>query len=140
VALTTTYSPPKRIQSGLIQSSNEHVSNIKELCVSIQILNGRWSYGSWVYNYLCNQCLSPLMLRVRIPLRRGAFDTALCDKLCQWLATGRLFSPGIPVPSTNKTDRYDISELLLNVALSTIAHNHVPIVVWDLSRRSIIDI
>jgi hypothetical protein len=41
VALTTTYSPPKRIQSGLIQSSNEHVSNIKELCVSIQILNGR---------------------------------------------------------------------------------------------------
>jgi hypothetical protein len=21
-----------------------------------------WSYGSWIYNYLCNQCLSPLML------------------------------------------------------------------------------
>jgi len=21
-----------------------------------------WSYGSWVYNYLCNQCLSPLPL------------------------------------------------------------------------------
>jgi hypothetical protein len=20
-----------------------------------------WSYGSWIYNYLCNQCLSPLM-------------------------------------------------------------------------------
>jgi len=19
-----------------------------------------WSYGSWMYNYLCNQCLSPL--------------------------------------------------------------------------------
>jgi len=19
-----------------------------------------WSYGSWIYNYLCNQCLSPL--------------------------------------------------------------------------------
>jgi len=19
-----------------------------------------WSYGSWFYNYLCNQCLSPL--------------------------------------------------------------------------------
>jgi len=26
-----------------------------------------WSYGSWIYNYLCNQCLSPLMLWVRLP-------------------------------------------------------------------------
>jgi hypothetical protein len=23
-----------------------------------------WSYGGWIYNYLCNQCLSPLMLWV----------------------------------------------------------------------------
>jgi len=28
-----------------------------------------WSYGSWSYNYLCNQCLSPLMLWVRISIR-----------------------------------------------------------------------
>jgi hypothetical protein len=27
-----------------------------------------WSYGSWIYNYLCNQCLSPLKLWVR-PVR-----------------------------------------------------------------------
>jgi len=27
------------------------------------------SYGSWIYNYLCNQCLSPLMLRVQISIR-----------------------------------------------------------------------
>jgi hypothetical protein len=27
------------------------------------------SYGSWIYNYLCNRCLSPPMLLVRIPLR-----------------------------------------------------------------------
>ena len=26
-----------------------------------------WSYGSWIYSYLCNQCLSPLKLRVRTP-------------------------------------------------------------------------
>jgi len=26
------------------------------------------SYGSWIYNYLCNQCLSPLKLWVRTPL------------------------------------------------------------------------
>ena len=25
-----------------------------------------WLYGSWVYNYLCNQCLSPLILWVQI--------------------------------------------------------------------------
>jgi len=24
-----------------------------------------WSYGSWIFNYLCNQCLSPLKLWVR---------------------------------------------------------------------------
>jgi len=29
-----------------------------------------WSSGSWIYNYLCNQCLSLLKLWLRIPLRR----------------------------------------------------------------------
>ena len=42
-----------------------------------------WSYGSLIYNYLCNQCLSPLKLWVRISLRQ--------DKVCQWLVKGRLF-------------------------------------------------
>jgi hypothetical protein len=31
-----------------------------------------------------------------------------------------LFSPGIPISSTNKTDRQDITEILLKVALNTI--------------------
>ena len=44
----------------------------------------------------------------------------LCVKVCQWLATGRLFSPGHLVSSTNKTDRHDITEILLKVALNTI--------------------
>jgi hypothetical protein len=39
--------------------------------------------------------------------------TTLCDKICQWLPTGRLFSPGPPVSSTNKTDRHCITEILL---------------------------
>ena len=34
--------------------------------------------------------------------------------------TGRWFSPGTPVSSTNKSDRYDITEILLKVALNTI--------------------
>jgi hypothetical protein len=42
--------------------------------------------------------------------------------VCQWLVTGRLFSTGTTVPSINKTDRHDITEILLKVALSTI-HN-----------------
>jgi len=44
----------------------------------------------------------------------------LCDEVCQFLATGRWFSSGLPVSSTNKTDRHDINEILLKVALSTI--------------------
>jgi hypothetical protein len=48
-----------------------------------------WSYGSWIYNYLCNQCLSPLMLWVRFLIR--ARCTTLCDQVCQWLATGQWF-------------------------------------------------
>jgi len=80
-----------------------------------------WSYGSWINNYLYNQCLSPLKLWVWIPLRLGALDTTLCDKVCQWLATGQWFSLGTLISSTNKTDCHDITEILLKVALNTIA-------------------
>ena len=71
-----------------------------------------WSHGSWIYNYLCNQCLSLLMLWVRISNK--ARCTTLCDKVCQW------FSPGPRVSSTNNTNRHDITEILLKVALNTI--------------------
>jgi hypothetical protein len=47
-------------------------------------------------------------------------DTTLCDKVRQLLATGRWFSLGILVSSTNKTDSHDITEILLKVALNTI--------------------
>jgi hypothetical protein len=63
-------------------------------------------------------CLLLLMLWVRILI--SARCTTLCDKVCQWLATGRWFSSGPPVSSTNKTDRHDITEILLKVALNTI--------------------
>ena len=39
-----------------------------------------------------------------------AMCTTLCDKVCQWLATGFFFSP---VSFTNKTDGHDITEILL---------------------------
>ena len=50
----------------------------------------------WIYNYLCNQCLSPLTLWVRSPFM------AKCTRYnIMWFATGRWFSPGIPVSSTH---------------------------------------
>jgi hypothetical protein len=79
-----------------------------------------WSYGSWIYNYLWNQCISPLKLWVRTPLRRGVLDTIVCDKACQLLATCGWFSP---VSSTNKTDRHDIYDILLEVTINTIKPN-----------------
>ena len=36
------------------------------------------------------------------------------------IVTGRWFSPAPPVSSINKTDRHDITEILLKVALNTI--------------------
>ena len=70
-----------------------------------------WSYGSWIYKNLCNQYISPLMFWVQFSIR--ARCTTKCDKVCQWLATGRCFSLGPMVSSTNKTDRHDITEYIV---------------------------
>ena len=91
-----------------------------------------WSYGRWIYNYLCNQCISPLMLWVWISFR--ARCKTLCDKVCQWLVTGWWFAPGLPVSSIiynwppwynwnivdsgikhNQTNIYKYTEMVVNV-------------------------
>ena len=46
--------------------------------------------------------------------------------VCQGLAAGRWFSPDTAVSSTNKTDRYDTTEILLKVALNTKNTNRNP--------------
>ena len=51
---------------------------------------------------------------------RGVLDTALRDKVCQWLAIGRWFFPGTPVSPTIKSDHHDITEILLKMSLTTI--------------------
>jgi len=38
------------------------ISNLLKITFEKGLL---WSYGCWIYNYLCNQCLSPLKLWVR---------------------------------------------------------------------------
>ena len=73
-----------------------------------------------VFVCCCNQCIWPLTLWVRIPLRRGVYDPTLRDKVCQSFAACLLFSSGTLVSSTNKTDCHDITEILLKVALNTI--------------------
>ena len=50
------------------------------------------------------------------------FFAILCDKVCQWFATDRWFSP---VSYTNKTDRHDIAEILLKVVVKHDKPNHV---------------
>ena len=50
-----------------------------------------WLYGSWIYNYLCNQRLAPLMW-VQVPL----------------------------MVSSINNDRHEITEILLKVELNTI--------------------
>ena len=51
---------------------------------------------------------------------RGVLDITVCDKVCQRLAPIRWVSPGTPVSSNNKTNCYDITEILLRVAFNTI--------------------
>ena len=99
-----------------------HTRKTHRMHIMLKGLSWSWSYGSWIYNYLCNPCLSSLTLWVQTPLRRGVLDTTLCDKVCQWLATGQWFSPGAQVSSTNKTDSPVITKILLKVVLNTINH------------------
>jgi len=51
-----------------------------KLALTVTRPSWTWSYGSWIYNYLYNQCISPLMLGVWILIR--ARCTTICDKVC----------------------------------------------------------
>jgi hypothetical protein len=64
----------------------------------------------------------------RLYLIVGVLDTTLCDKVCQWFATGRWCSTGTPVSTTNKTDCHDIAEILLKVVLDTINQHYCNLV------------
>jgi hypothetical protein len=76
----------------------------------------RWSYGSYIYNYLCNQSLE-----FESGSLRDVLDVTLYVRACQRLAAGRWFSPDTPVSSTNKSDGHGIAEILLKVALNIIS-------------------
>ena len=66
----------------------------KELCKCSRDRRGRHRMVVQFICNICNQCLSPLMLWVRIPFRWGVLDTALCDKVCH-LTCGRSVVRGV---------------------------------------------
>ena len=51
---------------------------------------------------------------------RGVLDLTLCDNVYQWLVAGRWFSLGTSVSPSNKTDRHELTVILLKVALNTL--------------------
>jgi hypothetical protein len=93
--------------------------SIPLFCLSL-IYRQSWLYDSWIYNYLSNRWLSPLTLWGWIPLM-ARYTQYNIMWFCQRLVAGLcFFSPGTPVYSINKTDRHDITKILLKVVLNTI--------------------
>ena len=112
-----------------IGSSNGMVFFSLFKCDNLKGCGYQWNYNKIYTN------ISPMMLWVRISIR--ARCTTLCDKVCPWLATGRWFSPGLSVSPANKSDRHEITEILLKVALSTIKQtNTYDMLEWnDMSMK-----
>jgi hypothetical protein len=82
------------------------------------------------YNYMYNQCLSPLTTKVLSsnPAHGEVYSIkTLCNKVYQWFVTGTWFSLGTPVFPTNKTDRDVITEISLtkesNIIILSLVHS-----------------
>ena len=93
-----------------------HVTSIR-MSNNCYVISWSWSYDNWIYNYLCNQCLSSLTLGVRIT-NVGSSNPAQarCTRYnSMWLSLSVTcdMSDVFPVSSTNNTDCYDIPEILL---------------------------
>ena len=82
---------PECEDNNCIKQQQEYKVRYMYINFILFLLHGAVAYGSWIYSYLCNQCLLPLTLWVQIPLRSGVLDIALCDKIRQWLVAGRWF-------------------------------------------------
>jgi hypothetical protein len=86
-----------------------------------------WNVGGDIF---CNKILTALQKELLL-LTQNLSSHGHCQHdevysiqhyviVCLWLATGRCFYLGTSISSTNKTDRHDITEILLKVALNTI--------------------
>ena len=80
-----------------------------------------WSYGSWIYNYLCNQCLTPLTwVQTRSCAVCSIQHYVIKFFSDLWQVGGFLRVLGF-LHKWNWPPRYKI---LLKVVLNTINHNH----------------
>ena len=93
-----------KVKENTVNSPSTKVVTIKNIIESLtlkhkylfencEILCNMWNkqYKLFLFEYDKKKItgnLSPLTLLVRIPLRRGVFNTPLCDKVCQCLVTG----------------------------------------------------
>jgi hypothetical protein len=96
-------------------SINVHVLSDKS-SIKVHVLSDKSSINIHVLSdkssmYYCWYIL------LKMDFSRGVLNTSICDQVSQWLATGQWFSQGTLVSSTNKTDRHDITEILLKVVL-----------------------
>jgi hypothetical protein len=128
------HSPRHNIAENKQQSKNKNVAHIFSILFSFLFFN---------FCLSCARCCLYLSvahswLLFRFPVtfintgnhKQCNVIVILCLRIyfyivtCQWLMAGRLFSPGTPVSSTNQTDRYDITEILLKVGFNTITSNN----------------
>ena len=110
-----------------------NVSTIVPVCLSafnsiIKLYNKGQFYCHWKPQYLA-QTIDHSEKSFNLPPFRGSSRKPILCHLNVFLmlhstdVTDRWFTPITPVSSTYKTDRHDISELLLNAALKTITLN-----------------
>ena len=84
------------------------------------VLGPSWSssYGSWNYNYLCNQYLSPLKLYVHVKMY--SIQHYVIKFVSDLRQVGGFRRVLMFPPPIKKTDRHEITYILLKVALNTI--------------------
>jgi hypothetical protein len=86
----------------------------------------QWSYDSWIYNYLCNQCPSPLMLWVLISIRAG------CTTLCPPPPTQKR-----PYTLTKMNDNIEMDNTMawsMNVSLFVCWNSEKIWIIWKKSQ------
>jgi hypothetical protein len=83
-----------------------------------------WSHGSWIYNYLCHQCLSPLTLWLRIPMlnrvRVMVFSTTFNNiSVISWLSVLLVKETWVPKENHRPVASHWQTLLSHNIVLST---------------------
>ena len=103
-----------------------------------QMRGPSWSFGSWIYNYMCDKCLSPLTLWVRIPLMYSIHDYVL-KFVSAWRQVGGILRCPPPVKLTATIKLKKLLKVALNTIILTLILNVCIYKIWAkvLSRKKI---